>query len=601
MNDTSTLDQTTSGGKSSGPRPNLPGLRLPVIGLLIYWLATFAARAVDKPYFFGFMCGLATAGILTLLILGWWWFNRAVRLRDKVLGFAFLLGEAVVVAKLAHPSISGFTLWMSGFPLIATFVIAWLLIVKRFGIASPRPRLAMVVTLVWACFLVIRFDGADSKLNFRTHWRWTPTPEERFLAKVQTAATRGTLPGPNTSARLEPLAGDWTTFRGPERDGVIHGTTIATNWGVTPPTPVWKHSVGPAWSAVLVVGKRLYTQEQRGTKEAVVCYDSDTGEQLWVHEDVARFDEQVSGPGPRATPTFANGLLYSVGGTGMLNCLDASTGAVLWKRDIREASGAQIPMWAFAGSPLVAGELVVVYAGGDGGKGLLAYRAQTGDLVWGVPAGNSSYSSPQLTTISGGPQCLMLHDSGLTSVDIATGKKLWETGVAMKGAPRTGQPRLLDGNQLLVAALGGLGCSLIEVSKKGDQWSAATKWESKSLKPEFPDFVVHKGYAYGFDVGIFCCIDLAEGKRLWKEGRYGRGQVVLLADQELLLVSTETGQLVLLAADPNVHKELSSFQAIEGKTWNYAAVRGNRVFVRNAQEMACYNLSGKLPGLAEAK
>src|SRR5262249_46229758 len=157
------------------------------------------------------------------------------------LGFAFLLAEAVAVTKLAHPSINGFTLWMSGFPLVATFVVAWLVIVKSFGITSPRPGLAIVVSLVWACFLVIRFDGADSKLNFRTHWRWTPTAEDQFLAKVQPTAARARLPGPNTSTGLEPLAGDWTSFRGPERDGVIHRTTIATNWGVTPPSPVWKH------------------------------------------------------------------------------------------------------------------------------------------------------------------------------------------------------------------------------------------------------------------------------------------------------------------------------------------------------------------------
>src|SRR5262249_45044064 len=242
MNDTSTLSQSTSGGQSSGVRPNRPGLRLPSIALLIYWVATFAARPVDKPYFFGFMYGLAAAGLLTLLVLGWWWFNRAVRLRDKVLGFAFLLGEAVVVAKLAHPSISGFTLWISGFPLVATFVIAWLLVVKQFGMASPRRGLAMVVTLVWAYFLVVRFDGADSKFNIRTHWRWTPTPEEQFLAKAHLTATRGTLLITNVAAEVEPLAGDWTSFRGPERDGVIHGTTITTNWSLTQPSPVWKHS-----------------------------------------------------------------------------------------------------------------------------------------------------------------------------------------------------------------------------------------------------------------------------------------------------------------------------------------------------------------------
>jgi outer membrane protein assembly factor BamB len=275
----------------------------------------------------------------------------------------------------------------------------------------------------------------------------------------------------------------------------------------------------------------------------------------------------------------------------LLNCLDAATGAPLWKTDIKDASGAKQPMWAFAGSPLVVDGLVVVYAGGDAGKSLLAYRETTGALAWTAPAGNASYSSPQLTSLAGVSQCLMLHDGGLTSVDIATGKKLWETGLAMKGAPRTGQPRLTAENKLLVATLNGMGCSLIEVSKKGNQWTVANDWDSNSLKPEFPDFVIHKGFAYGFDIGLFCCINLADGRRCWKDGRYGRGQVMLLADQDLLLVTTETGGLILLPADPAAHRELGRFQAIEGKTWNHPVVRAQRVYLRNAQEMACYNLA----------
>src|SRR2546427_249894 len=166
---------------------------------------------------------------------------------------------------------------------------------------------------------------------------------------------------------------------------------------------------------------------------------------------------------------------------------------------------------------------------------------------------------------------------------MATGKTLWETGVVMKGAPRCGQPRLVDGNKLLVASLGGQGCSLIEVSTNGNQWTVANKWDSKDLKPEFPDFVLHNGYAYGFDIGIFCCISLTDGKRSWKDGRYGRGEVMLLQDQNALLVSSETGELVLLAADPSAHRELSRFQALEGKTWNHPVVIRNRVYLRNAQ------------------
>jgi hypothetical protein len=192
----------------------------------------------------------------------------------------------------------------------------------------------------------------------------------------------------------------------------------------------------------------------------------------------------------------------------------------------------------------------------------------------------------------------MLHDGGLTSVAPATGQKLWETGVAMKGAPRCGQPRLLEGNQLLVAALGGLGSSLIEVSTNGGHWVVTNKWDSKELKPEFPDFVVQKGYAYGFDIGVFCCLNLVEGRRTWKEGRYGRGEVMLLRDQNVLLISSETGELVLLAADPTAHRELGRFHALTGKTWNHPVVCGDRIYFRNAQEMACYSAAAKLTAAA---
>jgi len=229
---------------------------------------------------------------------------------------------------------------------------------------------------------------------------------------------------------------------------------------------------------------------------------------------------------------------------------------------------------------------------------LLAYRIGSGELAWTAPAGTSSYSSPQLSLLHGVPQCLMLHDAGLTSFDISTGKKLWESGVAMKGAPRCGQPRLLDGNRLLVAALGGLGCSLIEVSTNNDKWIVSEKWDSKDLKPAFPDFVVQNGHAYGFDIGMFCCLNLSDGKRTWKEGRYGRGEVMLLRDQGLLLVSSETGELILLAADPASHHELGRFQALQGKTWNHPVVRGDRIYLRNAQELACFSATPKFTTVA---
>jgi outer membrane protein assembly factor BamB len=559
-----------------------------LICLVGFWLLTFLLARFNKPYFVGFMAGLALSALVTIFFLGWWFFSRGLRRWEKLAGFALILSEAILVGMFTHHTVGGFTLWTIGLPLVGTLIVGWILLARKLGIPNPRFGFFGVVTLGWAFFLLIRVDGADASLHMQTHLRWTPTAEERFLARSSSEpvakAKTSDLSVPSTSL----TDNDWMAFRGPNRDGVITGTSLTTNWTKSPPTLIWKHSVGPAWSSLLVVGQRVFTQEQRGDKEMVVCYDAASGASVWVHEDVARFDETVSGPGPRATPTFSNGRLYTLGGTGLLNCLDAGTGELKWRQDIKEASGAKVPMWAFSSSPLVTEDLVIVYAGGEAGKGLLAYHSQSGQLAWSGPAGASSYSSAQITVLVGTPQCLMLHDAGLTAFDVKTGAKLWETGVAMKGAPRCSQPRLISTNQLFVASLGGLGSSLIEVSTNGGGWAAVNKWDSKDLKPEFPDFVVYNGYAYGFDIGVFCCLDLTTGKRAWKEGRYGRGEVMLLRDQGLLLISSETGELVLLAADPTAHRELGRFQALEGKTWNHPVVRGGRVYLRNAQEMACY-------------
>ena len=224
-------------------------------------------------------------------------------------------------------------------------------------------------------------------------------------------------------------------------------------------------------------------------------------------------------------------------------------------------------------------------------KNLLAYRAETGDPVWMAPAGQSSYSSPQLATLAGRRQCLILSDHGLTSVDPATGAVLWKGGTSWPGAPRTVQPCAVGATQLVVGTFEGTGVSLLDVTRDGEAWKVDLRWTSKDLKPEFPDFVVHEGHAYGFDVGIFCCIDLETGKRCWKEGRYGRGQVVLLAEQSLLLVISESGTAILLEANAERHRELGRFQAVKGKTWNHPVVAHGRLYVRNAEEIACYELA----------
>jgi outer membrane protein assembly factor BamB len=542
---------------------------------------------VEKLYFIGFMYGMASAAMLILAYFGWWWANRRIRLADRFFGFLLILGAGAAVEPFCHLSIGWFALWTMGLPIVLSVWTLWLWISRRINFAGFRIGSFIIVCLTWACFGLIRFEGANADLKADLRWRWSPSSEELFLeerARVGESEMAATA-----LVNWVPTIGlnDWTGFRGSDREGVIRSVTISTDWKAHPPQ--WRQRVGPAWSSMIVVGDRLFTQEQRGEMETVVCYEAASGKELWVHSDQARFWEAVSGAGPRATPTFANGRIYTLGGTGILNCLDAATGQKRWARDIRAEAEAKTPMWGYSNSPLVVDGKVIAFAGGE--ASLRAYQSESGDPAWTADAGPGSYSSPQLVTIAGQQQILMLSESGLSAFDPANGANLWRTGTPMPGAPRTLQPHLLDSHQLVVGTLEVFGVARVDITRDGGAWNVEKLWQSTQMKPEFPDFVVYQGHAYGFDGAIFACLDLADGKRSWKGGRYGRGQVVLLEEQGLLLVISESGEAILIAADPKESKELGKFQAVNGKTWNHPVISQGRLYVRNAEEMACYQLN----------
>jgi outer membrane protein assembly factor BamB len=581
-------DAAGRGAQAPAGSPRLwPGVAL----ITAFWVLQLVVGPLDKPYFVGFLLSLATAAVLTLSYSVWWWLNRRIPLADRACLFGLVVAGSAAAMLLSHRSVT-FAVLTLGPALAFTTLTLWMLVVKYTGIPWVRRGALVVMALAWAPLTLVRMDGVDAELQADFRWRWSSSAEDRFRAYRASAEAGSVTPSANTSdTALSLTPGDWPGFRGPERDGVVRGLTVSTDWQAAPPRPLWRHPVGPAWSSVAVVGERLFTQEQRDDREAVVCYDAATGREVWAHEDATRFWEAVSGAGPRATPTFADGRLYTLGARGMLNCLDAATGKRHWSHDLAAEVGAQVPMWGLSCSPVVTEGKVIVFAGGKGPDTLFAFEAESGRPAWRAPVGEGSYSSPQLATLGGRRQCLFLSDAGLTAVDPATGAVLWTHGLAMPGAPRTAQPHVLGDSELLVASLAGHGVARIEVTRDGDAWKPKDVWASTDLNPEFPDLVAHQGHAYGFDVNVFCCIDLATGKRCWRAGRYGRGQVILLADQGLLLVLSEKGEAVLLSANPQRHEELGRFQALNGKTWNHPVLVRCRLYVRNAEEMACYELT----------
>ncbi len=243
-------------------------------------------------------------------------------------------------------------------------------------------------------------------------------------------------------------------------------------------------------------------------------------------------------------------------------------------------------MWGFSSSPLVIDGRVIVYAGGPGDKGLLAYRDKTGEPAWSVATGPVSYSSPQVVTVHGQRQVLFLSDTGLLDLDPASGKIVWEHKAMGHSVWRVALPRQVDDTGIVIGSED-LGLVRLDLAHE----TASPRWDSRALRPAYNDFVSQDGFIYGFDESFLCCVDAATGKRRWKAGRYGHGQLLLLTDQHVLLVISEQGEAVLVSAKPDKHEELGRFQAMNAKTWNHPAVARGCLFVRNAEEIACYKLT----------
>jgi outer membrane protein assembly factor BamB len=591
------------------PTPRKP-LRLwpGVVAVVLQWLVWFVVPIVAPDASMFAVLGALACG---LAVVVWWLFFSRAPWSERVGALVLMVVALLATSRIVHKSIAngmmGMMLPVYAIPVLSLALVAAAVASRR--LPSGLRRASIVASILLACgvFTLLRTGGITGDADSDLHWRWSQTPEQRLLAQAgdeptppASAPAAAEMPAqplpapasdepaalPPVPAAAKPRAG-WPGFRGPDRDDVIRGVRIETDWSGSPPVELWRRTIGPGWSSFAVRGDLLYTQEQRGDDEVVACYKATTGEPVWRHRDSARFWESNAGAGPRATPTLSNGRVYTFGATGILNALAASNGAVVWSRNAASDTGAKIPGWGFASSPLVVNDVVIVAASGR----LAAYDLATGKQRWFGPARGGSYSSPHLMTISGVAQVLLLNGEGAISVAPADGTLLWEH--KWPGVPIVQPARTADGDVLITTddMAGGVGTRRIAVAHGSGGWTVDERWTSNGLKPYYNDFVVHKGHAFGFDGSILACIDLEDGTRKWKGGRYGHGQLLLLPDQDLLLVLSEEGELALVRATPDQFTELARVPAIEGKTWNHPVLVGDVLLVRNDHEMAAFRLS----------
>jgi outer membrane protein assembly factor BamB len=638
----------TQMGVSMTDAESRPGTRRPlrlwpaVALVALQWLGWFVVpRVSPEATLYGLLGGLACGPLLGV----WWLFFSRAPWVERLGGAVLVIAAMVATPYLLHESVAqgnlGFQFYLVGIPVVSLAFAIWAVATRR--LADVPRRVAMVAAVLIACgaFTLLRSKGVHGDGFPEYTWRWAPTAEERLLARtgsqpLEVQPPPPSAPGPGDTAPSPAVATDetpraaaspegdagppeeavpaapddtatapapvavparrppeWPGFRGPARDGVIPGLRIDTDWSASPPVELWRQAIGPGVSSFAVSEDRVYTQEQRGEYEVVACYDLATGELVWRHADANRFWDSHVGAGPRATPAVAGDRVYTLGAKGVLNAFDAASGRVVWSRnagadasaETPSPAGGGLPLWGFVSSPLVVGQVVIVHAGA-----LVAYDIETGEPCWSGPKGGS-YSSPQLLTIDGVEQVVLMTHAGVTSVAPADGRVLWEHSWPGIGIM---QPVLAGEGDLLISTIDGgaapIGTRRLAVARGPEGWKAEERWTSVALKPSFSPVVAHEGYAYGFDGRFVACIDVAKGERQWKGGRYGSGQLLLLSEQDLLLVVSEEGELALVRAAPDGFAELARVSAIEGRTWNQPALIEDVLLLRNGEEMAAFRL-----------
>ena len=517
-----------------------------------------------------------------------------------VVGFALTLG--LIWFTGSEDKANQMIIILSAITLTSILLLAWMLFFSRLP-RRTRLRnfggLVGVIVLFFACFRFSQFSGNMMPLF---EWRWTKH-------NLPTATGNDATLNGNSLTKLS-----FPQFLGPSRNCKVPGSDLATDWTTQSPEKLWRQPIGPAWSGFAIADGRAVTQEQRAENEAVVCYDLQTGSVLWQHTDNGHYNTAIAGEGPRATPTIHDAKVYTLGASGILNCLELATGKPVWQRSIVIDAGLNLnesidqigisanrnksKEWGYSSSPLIVNNLVTVSAGGDNGKSLVSYDRVTGKQAWSGGGSRAGYSSPCIVELHGDLQILIFNQDGLAAHSPINGSIVWEFDWHVP-YPHVSVPLTLPDNKVLLSLGYGKGSKMLQINFNEGKFSAVELWKSNRMKAKFTNLIFHNDHIFGLDDGMFACIDIERGRRKWKEGRYGHGQILLRGNH--ILVMAENGDVILLEANAEQHVELTRFTALDGKTWNPPALAGEYLLVRNHREAACYKLPLAKPAKVAAQ
>lgn len=377
---------------------------------------------------------------------------------------------------------------------------------------------------------------------------------------------------------------DWPQWRGPNRDNKVTGFTVPATWPKEL-TKKWKTTVGGGDSSPTLVGDKVYVFARQGGDEVTWCLDAASGKEVWKDKFATQEATKAAGgihAGPRATPAVAEGKVCTFGVRGIVSCLDAATGKVVWRKDTKD-----YPTFFTAASPLIVDGKCITYIGGTSSGEIVAYDLATGEAKWKWSGDPPSYGSPAVLAVDGVKQLATLTKSSLVGISMADGKLLWKVSF---GAKYNNSTPIIDG-QTVICSSPGPGTVAFKIEKEGDKFTAKQLWKSTKSSHQYNTPVLKDGLIYGITPAkSFFCMDAKTGDVLWTD-QAKRGECGTVLDAGgVLLALTSDKNLVAFTPSNKEYKEVAKFAVAESATWANPIVSGNRVFVKDQTSVALWTI-----------
>lgn len=394
---------------------------------------------------------------------------------------------------------------------------------------------------------------------------------------------------------------DWPQWRGPNRDGISKETGLLKEWPKDGPKLLWQaRDIGDGYSTPAVVGDRLYLISNRGPEDELVqAFETKDAKPVWekrIGKVGANKGPQY--PGSRSTPTVEGEVLYALGSDGDLVCLDTKAGEIRWQKNLRTDFKGEPGNWAYAESPLVDGDAVVVTPGGNEAT-LVRLNKKTGEVIWkcAVPQGDqAAYASIIVVEFGGHKQYVQFLQKGLVGVDAATGKFLWRYNRTAEGSPAN-IPTPVAHDSYIYSAAARSGGGLVELKNSSEGTSAEQVYFNAKMPSSIGGSVYLDGYLYGTNTSGLMCIDFKGGETKWQDRSVGPGSVCF-ADGRLY-IHGEKDEVALVEAAPQEYREKGRFtlpdQPDRGKSqaWAYPIIANGRLYMRDLGSLWCYDIQAK--------